>query len=311
MFLAPLAWVFCVAAWLRRQAYRRGWLEVRRLPVPVIVVGNLTVGGTGKTPLIVWLAIHLRSLGYRPGIVARGYRGKSRHWPRAVVPDSDPAMVGDEPVLAARRAGCPVWVAPDRFAAGRMLLETSGCDIILSDDGLQHYALGRDIEIVVIDGERRFGNGYCLPAGPLRERPAARLRSVDLIVVNGAALAGEYTMRLSGQRLVNLADPSRQQDLAMLRDRPVEAVAGIGNPQRFFRRLREVGALVREHPFADHHLFTRQDLPEQGVVVMTEKDAVKCAAFARPEYWYLPVQAELDAGFAQRLEQLLKGLNYG
>ena len=168
LLLLPLAGLFCLVAMTRRALYGRGLLPVTALPVPVIVVGNITVGGSGKSPLVLWLVEHLRSMGYRPGIVARGYGGASRHWPRRVAADSDPREVGDEPVLLVRRSGCPCWVGPDRPAAARRLLAESDCDILVSDDGLQHYPLHRDIEIAVIDGERRLGNGFCLPAGPLR-----------------------------------------------------------------------------------------------------------------------------------------------
>ena len=165
---------------MQRAAYAFGMLRVTRFNVPVVVVGNVTVGGTGKTPLVIWLANRLRQEGYSPGIVARGYRGAARHWPQQVRPDSDPFAVGDEAVVLARRCRCPVSVGPDRVAAVDALLQYHDCDVIISDDGLQHYALGRDVEIVVVDGVRRFGNGYCLPAGPLRE-PAKRVRSADFV----------------------------------------------------------------------------------------------------------------------------------
>jgi tetraacyldisaccharide 4'-kinase len=311
--LQPLSWLFCALASLRRQAYRQGWLRTHRLPVPVIVVGNVTVGGTGKTPLVAWLAEHLARRGRRPGIVSRGYGGRAREWPRPVTADSDPSLVGDEPLLLARRIGCPLWVGPDRVAAARALLAHAPCDIIVSDDGMQHYALARDLEIAVIDGDRREGNGRCLPAGPLRE-PRSRLQQVDLRVCNGPNPAEqEFAMRLEPQGLVNLRDPRCRQDLAAWGGREVIAVAGIGNPQRFFALLRSFGMTVEEKPFPDHHAYRRQDLPagDPRPLIMTEKDAVKCRRFARPNDWFVPVRAQLDAAFTDRLEQLLGRIAYG
>jgi len=311
--LLPLSWLFCALVWLRRMAYRRGWLRVERLPVPVVVVGNVTVGGTGKTPLVVWMADYLRRRGLRPGIVSRGYGGKAPSWPRPVTPDSDPAMVGDEPVLIARRTGCRLWVGPDRVTATRALLAEAPCDIVVSDDGLQHYGLARDIEVAVIDGSRRQGNGLCLPAGPLRE-PLSRLAQVSLLVCNGGQPRGnELAMQLTALGLVNLLDPGIHQDLAEWSGRSVIAVAGIGNPQRLFGLLRGYGMEVEERPFPDHHAFQPADLPRDDPrpVIMTEKDAVKCRPFARRNDWFIPVQAQLDDAFTDRLEQLLRSLPDG
>lgn len=305
--LLPLTALFCALAGLRRFGYRHGWLHAERLPVPVVVVGNITVGGSGKTPLVAALVQRLREAGYRPGIVSRGYGGQAQQWPQAVDATSDPRQVGDEPVLLARATGCPVAVGPDRPAAAQRLL-AAGVDVIVADDGLQHYRLGRDIEIAVVDGERRFGNGWCLPSGPLRERPA-RLRRVDFVVANGAAAAGEVAMTLHPGRLRNVAQPEREAELTALAAAP-HAVAGIGHPGRFFAMLRRAGLTPVEHPFPDHHRFAPADLAfgDGRPVVMTEKDAVKCAPFAQPDWWYLPVEAELPESFGaallDRLEQV-------
>jgi tetraacyldisaccharide 4'-kinase len=306
VLLAPLGWAFCAGARLRRWHYTRGLGRPVRLPVAVVVVGNLTAGGTGKTPLVVWIARFLGAQGWRPAVIARGYGGRSREWPQRVHPSSDPAEVGDEPVVLARRCGCPVVAGPDRAAAARLAIAGRGCDVVVSDDGLQALRLARDVEIAVVDGDRRFGNGRCLPAGPLREAPA-RLASVDLVVARGPALAGEVAMQYRPGPPRAVADEGVETTLASLATRPVHAVAGIGNPGAFFRRLRELGLRVIEEPFPDHHRFSAADLEfGDGLpVLMTEKDAVKCRAFARRETWYLPIEAELDPAFGPRLLALL------
>jgi tetraacyldisaccharide 4'-kinase len=304
--LAPAGWAFCAVAMLRRELYGRGLLPVRRLDVPVIVVGNINAGGTGKTPLVIWVAQLLAGHGYRPGIVTRGYGGRAHTWPQQVRADSDPRVVGDEALLLARHGGCPVAAAPDRPAAALALREQAGCDVIVSDDGLQHYALGRDIEVAVIDGARGFGNRRCLPAGPLRET-VARLRRVDLLVRLGKARRGEYWMRYRPGEPEPVAGgaPGRLADLA---GSPVHAVAGIGHPERFFALLRGLGLAIIEHPFPDHHPFRREDLEfgDALPVVMTEKDAVKCRAFAGPRQWCVPIRAEVNPAFATRLLTLLE-----
>jgi len=303
--LLPLSWLYCGVAALRRAGYRSGMLVSRSLPVPVMVVGNISVGGTGKTPLVLWLAGRLRELGYRPGILTRGYGGSPERRSREVRGDSDPADVGDEAVLLARHAGCPVLAGPERVESGRLLVENYGCDLIISDDGLQHYALNRDLEIAVIDGRRRFGNGFCLPAGPLRERPA-RLRSVDLVVTNGSAEHDGLWMELTAQRAVNLADPSAVKSLETFRGKRVTAVAGVGNPDRFFAMLRGLGLEIQERPFPDHYRFRLQDLEGlDGTVLMTEKDAVKCEKFAGPNCWYVPAETRLHPTFDLRLKRFL------
>ena len=307
LMLTPLSLIYRGVVSLRRAAYRSGLLSSVRLERPVIVVGNLTVGGTGKTPLVAWLAGHLGQNGFRPGIVARGYGGRASHWPQQVRADSDPGIVGDEAVMLAGMTGCPMAVAPDRVAAARELLDHSGCDVIISDDGLQHYALQRDIEIAVIDGVRRFGTGFMLPAGPLRE-PLRRLREVDLVVVNGIAGRGEYAMRMLTGTARGLREPEQQRALADFRGQSVHAVAGIGNPARFFQALQQYGMRVEEHAFPDHHRYQAGDIGfgDDRPVLMTEKDAVKCRQFASGREWVVPVRAEMSHEFCMRLETLLE-----
>lgn len=280
----------------RAERFRSDPSSVVRLPVPVVVVGNITIGGTGKTPLIVALAKALEQRGFVPGIVSRGYGGSERG-PYLLTGDDDPAKVGDEPSLI-RQSGVPVAIGRERPEAAKLLVE-AGCDVILADDGLQHYRLGRDVEICVIDGERRLGNGHLLPAGPLRE-PANRLDKVDFIVVNGGAPTGrEIAMQLEGGVAVNMHDPSRIAPLADFAGRPAHAVAGIGNPARFFASLSAQGIAVHGHPFADHHAFTRDDFTfaDGCPVLMTDKDAVKCRRFARENWWRVPVRAVLPEAF--------------
>jgi tetraacyldisaccharide 4'-kinase len=300
--LKPLSWLFCGAVTLRRRCYRWGLLRARRIAAPVVVVGNLSVGGTGKTPLVIHLVEVLRKAGWRPGVISRGFGGTARQWPRCVTADSDPREVGDEPVLLASRCRCPVIVDPDRVAAAQALLNNHACDVILADDGLQHYRLARDVEILVIDGQRRFGNGQCLPAGPLRE-PLSRLREVTFVVGNGQAQADEYLMTLSGERAVNLLDPAITCHLSAFRNELVRAVAGIGNPRRFFDELRARRMRVVEHPFPDHHPFTAADLDfkDELPVLMTEKDAVKYRPWAKEGHWYVPVTAQVDSRLEQQL----------
>ena len=304
--LAPLSWLFRAAVALRRACFGCGLLRTSRLPCPVIVVGNITVGGTGKTPLVMWLARYLAAQGHRPGVVCRGYRGRARSWPQQVRPDSDPVMVGDEALMLARRAGCPVAAGPDRARAARALLEQGDCNLIISDDGLQHLALCRDIEIAVVDGSRRYGNGRCLPAGPLRE-PVSRLHHVELVVTNDGAQGDEFEMKLAPWRAVSVACDELLRELAAFRGGRIHAVCAIGHPERFLRMLRVLGLDLIPHVFPDHHPFTRAEIEfDDGLpVLMTEKDAVKCRRFASAEHWYVPVRAELDPAFAARLLSLV------
>jgi tetraacyldisaccharide 4'-kinase len=291
----PLAALYAGVIRLRGTLYRSGWLRSTKLPVPVIVIGNLSAGGTGKTPLTIALVEALRLRGYRPGVVSRGYGGNQRE-PLLLGDRPDPVQVGDEPCLI-HASGVPVAVGRDRPAASRLLLH-AGCDVLVADDGLQHYRLARDVEICVIDGVRRFGNRRLLPAGPLRE-PLRRLQEVDLRVCNGGtAQDGEYAMQLHGGDVVALTD-GRTQALAGFSGQQVHAVAAIGNPRRFFDSLRAAGLEVIEHAFADHHGFVPADLDfaDDLPLLMTDKDAVKCRHFAQANWWRVPVRAVLPEAF--------------
>ncbi len=311
VLLLPLSLIFCALVQLRYWLYRLGVVRSTRLPAPVIVVGNITVGGTGKTPLVIWLANFLRQAGYRPGIITRGYRGKSKTWPVAVTPQTPADLVGDEAVLLARHSGCPVFAGPDRVAAAKLHVE-QGCNIIISDDGLQHYRLRRDIEIAVIDSTRRFGNRLCLPAGPLRE-PVSRLRSVTVRVANGTPETGELGMTLVSTGFYSLSKPERRATADQFRGGPVHAVAGIGNPERFFSSLRGLGLTVIPHPFPDHHAFLSAELEfgDDLQIIMTEKDAVKCQAFANARCWVLAVEAQPDATLGEQILKRLKEIIRG
>jgi tetraacyldisaccharide 4'-kinase len=284
---------------VRRSLYRHGWLRAVRMPCPVIVVGNLTAGGTGKTPLTLALIDALRQRGYRPGVVSRGYGGSQRG-PLLLGDAPNPAEVGDEPALI-RATGVPVAIGRDRPAAAQLLLQ-AGCDVLIADDGLQHYRLARDVEICVIDGQRRFGNAKLLPAGPLRE-PLRRLNDVDFRVCHGGyAKADEIPMHLHGDTVRAVLD-GHEQPLGSFAGIRVHAVAAIGHPQRFFTSLATQGIEATAHPFPDHHAFTPSDLAfaDGRPVLMTEKDAVKCRGFARTDWWSVPVKAQLPAAFYDAL----------
>lgn len=311
--LLPFSWLFAALAGLRRLAFRRGWLSRERLPVPVVVVGNLVAGGAGKTPLTLWLVAELKARGRHPGIVSRGYGAAGDV--QLVSASGDAAHCGDEPLLLARRSGVPVAVGRDRAAAGRALLAAHPeCDVLVADDGLQHYRLGRDAEIAVFDA-RGAGNGMLLPAGPLRE-PLTRLAAVDAVVLNGlSALAGlppqlpVFAMTLAGTRFVSLADPARQCGAGDLAGRTLHAYAGIGDPARFFRHLEGLGLRVVAHPFPDHHCYVAADFAPArgGVVLLTEKDAVKCAGLIDGEAWLLPVCAEVAPALVDRILEKIDG----
>ncbi len=306
ILLLPLAYLFSGCVRFRRFLYRKGFLKACTLPVPVIVVGNITVGGTGKTPLTLWLAHLLAQSGYKPGIISRGYGGKSDNWPQVVTETSDAKQVGDEALLMALRKLCPVVVGPSRVESAHKLLAEFDCNVVLSDDGLQHYALNRDIEIAVIDGECRFGNGFCLPAGPLRE-PIKRLNSVDFIVVNGEKKEdAEFAMQFTGDTAVNLKT-GEHCSLQQFQNSACHALAGIGNPDRFFKLLSAQGLTFTSHRFPDHHDFTRNDIGfnDDKPVLMTEKDAVKCKQFAAEQHWYVPIKAVPEPAFKQQLFDLL------
>ena len=301
--LIPLSWVFGVVTYLRKFLYRNHWLNSYRLSVPVIVVGNINIGGTGKTPLVIWLAEQLKLAGYKPGIISRGYGGKAQI-ATLVLPDSPPSFVGDEAVLIAMRTSCPVFVSPNRVEAGQALLKAfPECDVIISDDGLQHYRMQRDVEIVVYDGTKGFGNGVLLPAGPLRESKA-RLKTVDAIVCNGKDERNEQNdfnsieMNLESADFYNLINNQAKCSAEAFLQQKVFAIAGIGNPERFFEQLRRLGLSFESLAYADHYAFQTKDFEsiDADIVVMTEKDAVKCRAFAQPNFWVLPVNAVIKDG---------------
>lgn len=306
--LLPLSALFAMLSVLNRRRPRS-----RPLRVPVVVVGNLIVGGAGKTPLTLWLAAQLLSKGMRPGIVSRGYGGRAR-LPRPIFSDDDPARVGDEPLLMARRSACPVWVGRDRLAAGRALLAAHPeVDVVLCDDGLQHYRLPRDVELVVFDG-RGAGNGYLLPAGPLRE-PLKRLSTVDAIICNGSAdnrlpnLPPRFEMSLRTGCFYALDDATRTCEADDLYGQKLYALAGIGDPGRFFRTLEGLGLKFEAHPFPDHHPYSADDLSfaRDGVLLMTEKDAVKCVGLTVGETWVLPVEAELSSALVELVMEKIRG----
>lgn len=309
--LAPLAALFRTVGTRRRAAYLDGRRQAWRAPVPVVVIGNITAGGTGKTPLVIALVQALRDAGWKPAVLSRGY-GRRGSGPVMVNADSDPALCGDEPVLIARETGCPVVVNSDRVSGAMFLLGQCPCDVLISDDGLQHYALARDIEVAVVDGDRGLGNGLCLPAGPLRE-PPERLDSVDYIVQNGgvrvALPQAAWRMRLQPGNARSLAD-RREQPLARWKGRRVHAVAAIGNPARFFDTLGKAGLQVIPHAFPDHHAFRPDDLAfgDMHPVLMTSKDAVKCRAFERPDLWEVPVSATFESDFLDTLIRRLQAL---
>ncbi len=316
--LWPLSKLVC---W---EAARR-FTRFKKFPPPVqssatvIVVGNIVVGGSGKTPFILWLTRQLQAKGLRVGIISRGYGGQSKQWPQSVTAESDPVLVGDEPVLLAKQLGCPIAVSPKRPEAIALLNHQATLDVIISDDGLQHYAMARDIEVVLMDAQRQVGNGLCLPAGPLRES-LERLQSVDFCIWNGLdeplnfplmlpATVAQYRMQLKPVRLRQVMNPEQVIELALneagqvpgFMGEQVTAIAGIGNPSRFFNSLKSLGFYVDEHAFADHHAFQWSDfkvLDPQKRLIMTEKDAVKCIELAKQHqqtnWWYLEVSPRCD-----------------
>lgn len=303
--LSPLSYLFCALAKQRRAKLS---LDQQPFPVPIVVVGNITVGGTGKTPLVIWLIEQLRVAGFQPGVVSRGFGGQQTDVKLVQAQDAA-AEVGDEPLLIVQRTAVPLVVSKNRNAAISHLLAQTACNIVISDDGLQHYRMHRDLEIAVVDGARRFGNGYCLPAGPLREKPE-RLQDCDFVVTNGAARQGEYAMQIRGHHLQALAG-TELCPLSLFQGQRVHAVTGIGNPSRFFSSLKSAGLSLIEHVFPDHHVFTANDLSFQDnlPILITEKDAVKCRSFPAEvidKAWYLPIEADLDIAFVKLLLQRLK-----
>lgn len=287
--LLPLSWLFRGIACIRKFYYvtRRP-----KLPIPVIVVGNITVGGTGKTPLVIALTKHLQGQGKKVGIVSRGYGGKGP-FPLVVGPGVTAKQCGDEPLLMHLKTGATVCCDPKRLYAAQLLMDSGEIDVIISDDGLQHYALDRQIEICVVDGKRRFGNELCFPAGPLRE-PLSRLKTVTHIVTNGKALEGEIPMTIKPEVLVNMVS-GEEQPADSFKDKSITAVCGIGNPVRFFETLKDLGCVVTEKPFPDHYAYQASDFDGiKGDIIMTEKDAIKCTDFVTKNMWVLAVEAELD-----------------
>ncbi|MCI1677112.1 MAG: tetraacyldisaccharide 4'-kinase [Ewingella americana] len=296
LLLLPLSWLYGLITCGLRLCYRKGWKKSWRSPVPIIVVGNLTAGGNGKTPVVIWLIELLQRQGLRAGVVSRGYGGKADSYPLLLDASTKTAEAGDEPVLIYQRTGAPVAVSPVRSDAVKALLENHQLDVIVTDDGLQHYALQRDVEIVVVDGIRRFGNGWWLPAGPMRER-ASRLNSVDAVIINGGqSEPGEIAMQLQPGMAVNLLT-GEQRDATLLPQ--VVAMAGIGHPPRFFATLKNLQVTTQaEFAFADHQDYQFEQLnallSAEQTLLMTEKDAVKCRSFAQPNWWYLPVNAQIS-----------------
>ncbi|MCE2572506.1 tetraacyldisaccharide 4'-kinase [Motilimonas eburnea] len=302
--LLPLTALFALITAFRRLAYRCHWLKSEHVGVPTIVVGNLSVGGNGKTPVVIWLCEQLTAAGFKPGVISRGYGGKAPHYPYLVEPNTTGAQAGDEPVLIYHRCQCPVAVSPNRIEAAKLLRKTHQVDVIIADDGLQHYALQRDIELVVVDGERRYGNAWLLPSGPLRESKA-RLAKVDVVINNGGqAEAGEVSMSLVAGSPLPVTASVAEFDKAC-HGNSINACAGIGHPPRFFRTLLGLGFEVEKQvPFADHHGFNEaeiQALEQARPLFMTEKDAVKCRDFALTQSWYLPVSASINESVANQI----------
>jgi len=305
--LLPISWLYCAIVIFRRKLYQHNILKSYSARVPVIVVGNIVAGGSGKTPLLISLCEYLQQHGVRPGVVSRGYGGKLVGI-KQVEEDDSPQLVGDEPLMICQRIKVPVVVGADRVVAVDYLLQNNQCDVVLSDDGLQHYRMRRSLELAVVDASRRLGNGFCLPAGPLRER-VSRLNEVDIVVYNGELAdpsAGEccYTLKIVSLHRLHGDD---SQTVSEIVDRPVHAVAGIGNPQRFFQQLRDNGVDVIEHAFPDHHDYQQHDFSgwNEDCIIMTEKDAVKCRALTLPDAWVMTVTAELSGTLVSRLDSLL------
>jgi tetraacyldisaccharide 4'-kinase len=309
--LRPLECLYRRVVNRKRARFLAGQGGIYKAPVPVVVVGNITIGGTGKTPLILWMIDHCRARGLRVGVVSRGYGATPPSLPWRVLPQQSAEHAGDEPLLIVNRTGVPMMIDPDRSQAVRALLAEEPLDLILSDDGLQHYRLGRDLELVLIDAVRGLGNRRCLPAGPLRE-PVERLHSVDALLYNGAATDREdgYGFQLKPSALVNLLTGERRPVDHFPPGQQVHAVAGIGNPQRFFNTLEGLHWRPVPHAFADHAVFSPQALSFTPAlpVVMTEKDAVKCASFAAPDWWYLAVEAVPSPAFVSWFDSQLTRL---
>lgn len=306
--LLPFSLIFALITFIRRTLYALRILPTFSSPVPVIVVGNLSVGGNGKTPVTIWLCDRISRLGLKVGIISRGYGSNSSFYPRLVNCNDSANEVGDEPLLLRQRTGVPVCIGDDRQQAIELLLQQHPVDVIISDDGLQHYALQRAVEIVVMDGERKFGNGWLMPAGPLRE-PISRLKSVDFVIVNGKNSDPAYSqLNLTAKYAINLAS-GEKSPLEQWQNISVQALAGIGNPARFFNMLQKLNFnLIQTKSFADHHQLKPTDLKHFNhdiPLFMTEKDAVKCRAFAQSNWWYIPVESEISGDLADNFSRLL------
>lgn len=304
--LLPLAWLFSLISAIRRWLYRKGYFKSYRFPVPVIVVGNIAIGGTGKTPFVIALVKFLQSQGYQPGVVSRGFGGEKQFQPVAVTKHTSTKLVGDEAVLLSRNTQCPVVVCIDRPKAVETILRDFQCDIVISDDGLQHYALARDIEIIIVDAARGFGNGQLIPAGPLRESKQ-RMKAADFIVMNGGSANDQYSMSLAPKYFQSLVN-NTQHLISDFPTKKIHAVAGIGNPDRFFNSLRKFGFDIIEHPFPDHYRYQASDFnfADDYPIIMTEKDAVKCDAFATDKYWYMSIDAAINDKLFDELFTKLK-----
>lgn len=311
VLLRPLSLLYKAVVQGKREAFLAGRTDSYRAPVPVIVVGNITLGGTGKTPMILWLIEHCQSLGLRVGVISRGYGAKPLHYPWRVNAGQSAAEAGDEPLLIAQRSGVPVVIDPDRRRAAQALLTAEPVDLLLCDDGLQHYRLARDLELVLIDAARGLGNRRCLPEGPLRE-PAERLNSVDACLHNGAEADGAdfFAFTLAPEALVHLRSGRHEPLDYWPANSAVHAVAGIGNPQRFFTTVEGLNWRPIKHPFADHAALSADDLAFSPAypVLMTEKDAVKCQAFAQDHWWYLKVGVKPSPAFVAWFDDQLKRL---
>lgn len=294
--LIPFSLLYQIAVILRKVIYAIGLKKTRQFSVPIIVIGNITVGGSGKTPLAIWLVNQLKNYGFQPGLVSYGYGGKTKNQPQGVTPNSDPRLVGDEAILLAR-TGCPIVVGVDRPTAIEHLLKNFSCNIVISDDGLQHYSLSRDIEIAIIDSDRRFGNGLCLPAGPLRE-PKSRLNTVDFLI----------TKQLCPVDIYQLKNPEKKINLEELQGKTIHAVAGLGNPESFFHQLKLLGAKVIKHSFPDHYFYQKQDFQfrDNKIILMTEKDAVKCSQFDDERLFCLSAALEVPEKFQRDFLQQLE-----
>ncbi len=312
--LWPLSVVYGLLMLVRRYCYRLGIFRRISLAVPVIVVGGVTVGGSGKTPVALSLVRHFQDRGFRPGVICKGYKGHSPFWPREVNDSTTAALVGDEAQLIYELTGAPVVAGPERVRNGVCLIDKFGCNILLSDDGFQHHALGRDLDILVLDGQVGYGNGWCLPAGPLREF-RGQIKRADIVLVNGAdeesrvAEAGAYRMSMTLSEAYNLSDGTRKP-LSDFTDGAVHGVAGVGNPTRFFRQLEALGLEVIRHPFPDHHPFEESDLDfgDDGWILMTAKDAVKCRNMTiRNKLWAIPAVTEIDPRVFDRIDERVSG----